>query len=210
MKRLWIATILVVAMAGLAGVLYMRTALAHCDTMGGPVVVTARAALEGGDVSPVLKWVKPDQEGSIRQAFQRTLAVRSMGPQARELADMYFLETLVRLHRAGEGAPYTGLRPAGAVEPIVAASDEALATGSADVLIRHVTEAVAAGIKERFARAYEARQHADESVTAGREFVEAYVEFTHYVERLQTDASGDAAVHGNPAASQAAAHRPHE
>jgi hypothetical protein len=34
------------------------------------------------------------------------------------------------------------------------------------------------------------RKHADESVEAGREYVEAYVQYVHYVERLQVDASG--------------------
>lgn len=206
MKRLWIAAVVVVAVSGSAGILHMRNASAHCDTMGGPVVGAAQAALEGKDVTPVLKWVRPDQEDEVRQAFQKTLTVRSMGPEARRLADMYFFETLVRLHRAGEGAPYTGLKPAGAVEPIVAASDKALETGSADTLVRHVTEAVGDGIRERFARAYEAKQHADDSVAAGREFVEAYVEFTHYVERLHADATAGAAVHGESPAPEPAPH----
>lgn len=78
---------------------------AHCDTLGGPVVAVAKQALEKGDVTPVLKWVKKENEGEIRAAFKKTLTVRSKGPEARELADMYFFETLVRLHRAGEGPP---------------------------------------------------------------------------------------------------------
>jgi hypothetical protein len=209
MKKLWITSAVVVGLAGLAGILYMRNASAHCDTMDGPVVVTAQAALEGRGVTPVLKWVKADQESELRRAFHRTLAVRSMGPEAKELADMYFFETLVRLHRAAEGAPYTGLKPAGAVEPIVAASDKALETGSADTLVRHLTEAVGEGIRERFARAHEAKQHADESVAAGREFVAAYVEFTHYVERLHANATGGA-VHGESTASHGTPDGHHE
>jgi len=210
MRRLWIAALVVVAAAGLAGLVHIRSASAHCDTMGGPVVMTAQAALEEGDVTPVLKWVKPEQEAEIREAFQKTLAVRALGPQAKQLADMYFFETLVRLHRAGEGAPYTGLKPAGAVEPVVAASDKALETGSADALVKHVTEAVAAGIRDRFTRALEAKKHADDSVAAGREFVEAYVEFTHYVERLHLDAASPAAAHGEAAMPTAAPHGHHE
>jgi hypothetical protein len=163
---------------------------AHCDTLGGPVIGDARAALEKGDVTPVLKWVKKEEEGEVIDAFKRTLAVRAGGPQARELADMYFFETLVRLHRAGEGAPYTGLKPAGAVEPPVAEADRALEGGSTQRLQDMIGEAVAKGIRKRFARASEAAAHADDSVEAGREFVEAYVEFTHYVERLYLDARG--------------------
>jgi hypothetical protein len=92
-------------------------ASAHCDTLDGPVVMTAKAALEKGDVTPVLKWVRKEDEKEIREQFKKTLTVRAKGPEAKELADMYFFETLVRIHRAGEGAPYTGLKSAGMVEP---------------------------------------------------------------------------------------------
>lgn len=178
-----------------AGALLPRAAGAHCDTMDGPVVTTAKAALEKGDVTPVLKWVQKDQETEIRAAFQKTLAVRGKGPEARELADMYFFETLVRVHRAGEGAPYTGLKPAGEVEPGIAAADKALESGSAEALVQEVAERVAAGVRERFAHAAERKKHADESVEAGREFVEAYVEYVHYVERLYLDAARPAGAH---------------
>jgi hypothetical protein len=87
---------------------------------------TARIALEKGDVTPLLKWVQPDDENEIRVAFQKTLAVRAKGAEAKDLADMYFFETLVRIHRAGEGAPYTGLKPGEAVDPAVALADKAL------------------------------------------------------------------------------------
>lgn len=89
------------------------TASAHCDGMDGPVVKAARAALETHDPRLVLIWVQKKDEAEVRQAFQSTLAVRDLSPEAKELADRYFFETLVRLHRAGEGAPYTGLKPAG-------------------------------------------------------------------------------------------------
>jgi hypothetical protein len=97
---------------------------------------------------------------------------------------------------AGEGAPYTGIKPAGtAVEPPVAAADKALETGSLDPLRGMITEAVAAGIRERFARAIEKRKHADDSVEAGREFVEAYVVFVHYVEGLYLAATAPPGAH---------------
>jgi hypothetical protein len=165
-------------------------AYGHCDTMDGPVVKTAQAALQKGDVAGVLKWVKTQEEAEIREAFTKTLAVRTLSPQARDLADKYFFETLVRLHRAGEGAPYTGLKPAGTVEPIIAASDKALETGSVEGLMQEVVKLVSDGIHRRFTETTERKKHADESVAAGREFVNAYVEFTHYVERLHNDAVG--------------------
>jgi len=200
------ARTVVITLALVAVALMPRSASAHCDTLGGPVVTTAKQALEKGDVTPVLKWVKPAQETEIRAAFARTLAVRKLGPEAKEMADMYFFETLVRIHREGEGAPYTGLKPAGAVEPAVALADQALDSGKVDHLASAISAHVVAGIKERFARALEAKKHADESVAAGREFVEAYVQFTHYVERLHLDATTSVEHHGEGASEEQAGH----
>src|SRR5512140_96345 len=96
-----------VALAGALGLtLVPRAALAHCDTLDGPVVKDARAALESKDITPVLKWVRQDEEGDLREAFRHTLGVRAVGAEAQALADRFFFETLVRLHRAGEGEPY--------------------------------------------------------------------------------------------------------
>lgn len=174
---------------------FTNSLYAHCDTLDGPVVETARKALASGDVTPLLKWVTVDDEQMIRTAFQKTLDVRKLGTQARDLADMYFFETLVRIHRAGEGAPYTGLKPGTAVDPAVALADKALESGSVDKLVNTLTDATAKGIRERFQRALKARKHADESVAAGREFVETYVIFTHYVEGLHTIIKGTAGHH---------------
>lgn len=168
---------------------------AHCDTLDGPVVKTAKSALEKGDVTPILKWVKKDDEKEIKNLFQQTLIVRSKGKEAKELADMYFYETLVRIHRAGEGASYTGLKPAGAVDPAVWEADKALESGTVDNLIKLVTEEASKGIRERFNKAKETKKHAEHNVEAGREFVEAYVQFTHYVERLHMDAVSESEHH---------------
>jgi hypothetical protein len=179
------------AVAGaLSLTLVPRAALAHCDTLDGPVVKDARAALDSKDVTPVLKWVRHDKEGEIREAFQRALDVRTLGAEARALADRFFFETLVRVHREGEGAPYTGLKPAGtAVDPAIAASDTALEAGSVDPLVKLLTAEVDKGLRHRFAEAAEARKHAAESIEQGRQYVAAYVEFMHYAERLLLDAS---------------------
>lgn len=163
---------------------------AHCDTLDGPVVATAQSALETGDVTPLLKWVSSEEEPNIRSAFQKTIEVRKLGGQARDLADMYFFETLVRIHRAGEGAPYTGLKPGTAVDPAVALADKALASGSVDELSNILGQAMAKGIATRYHRALESQKHADENVAAGREFVNDYVVFTHYVEGLHAKIKG--------------------
>jgi len=80
-------------------------ALAHCDTLDGPVVSLAKEALQKGDVKIVLPWVAAEKEKEIREAFDLAVAVRGKGTKEKELADRYFFETLVRVHRAGEGAP---------------------------------------------------------------------------------------------------------
>jgi hypothetical protein len=188
-KTLSLATVTLLALA------MPSLGWAHCDTLDGPVVSEARVALESGDVTPLLKWVAASDEADIRSAFERTRAVRKLGPEARELADTYFFEALVRIHRAGEGAPFSGLKPAGDVDPAVALADKALETGSAEKLSTAITGHVAEGVHERFERAAVAKKHADDSVEAGRAFVAAYVEFTHYVEGLHQAAVGLASDH---------------
>lgn len=175
---------LVVAIAAALTLGIYSFAAAHCDTLDGPVVQAARLALEKSDMTPVLKWVQVKDEKEIRVAFEKALAVRVKGAEAKELADMYFFETLVRIHRAGEGAPYTGLKPGIAVDPAVALADKALASGSVDKLVDVLTKAMDKGIRERFQETSERQKHAEGSVTEGREFVESYVIFTHYVEKL--------------------------
>lgn len=170
---------------------------AHCDALDGPVVTEAKTALGKGNVTPLLKWVTKEHEQEIKAAFQKTLAVRIKGPEAQELADTYFFETLVRIHRAGEGAPYTGLKPPGHVEPTVAAADKAIETGIVDELAKDIGQAAENGVRERFMRLMDARKHRDESVEAGRKFVESYVIFVHYVEGLHnTIQAGGAQSHG--------------
>jgi len=170
-------------------------ARAHCDTLDGPVVLDAKAALQKGEVTPVLKWVRADDEGEIRQAFAKTLKVRGLGDDARDLADRHFFETVVRIHRTGEGVAYTGLKPAGQVDPGIAAADKALENGSADRLATEIGERVAAGLRKRFARVVAAKRHADESVEAGRAYVTAYVEYVHYVEAVHGLASASSSEH---------------
>ena len=173
------------ALAGLVLAGAASTARAHCDTLDGPVAAAALLALEKGDVAPVLKWVSAESDSEVRAAFQKSLAARSQGGSAREVADRYFVETVVRINRAGEGEPYTGLKPAGLDPgPAIAATERAIESGSTDALVRLVSDRSAAGIRQRFDRVLALRPHADESVEAGRAYVAAYVEFLHSVEGL--------------------------
>ena len=194
-KRINIRQILIALVIFEMLFLYSINASAHCDTLDGPVVESARHALTTGDLTPVLKWISTDDEQLIRTTFQYTMEVRNLGGQAQKLADMYCFETLVRIHRAGEGAPYTGLKPGAEVDPAIALADKALESGSVDKLVGVLTDATAQGIRERFRQALKTKKHADESVAAGREFVEAYVIFTHYVEGLHASVNGGAEHH---------------
>lgn len=157
-------------------------AAAHCDSMSGPVVKDAQVALASGKIDPVLKWVGKDDEAAIRDAFKMTLAVRGESETARNVADQYFFETLVRIHRATEGEAFTGLKPAGSVDPAIAAADRALESGNVDQLADETAAAVREAIQHRFTDAYDKRKMAEQSVERGRQYVQAYVEFTHFVE----------------------------
>ena len=163
-------------------VLLSVPAFAHCDSMDGPVVADAQRALEEKDVNPILKWVRSEDEDQIQKVFEMTLAVRVESSVARNVADRYFFETLVRIHRAGEGEAFTGLKPAGSAEPGIVAADRALADGNIDQLANKLAESVKDAIKQRFAQAKAKRLLVDKSVAQGREYVEAYVQLTHFVE----------------------------
>jgi hypothetical protein len=151
-----------------------QLAVAHCDTMDGPVVQDARKALETKDVTPVLKWIQVKDEKSVKDAFKKALAAQ--GKKQQQAAEKKFFESLVRVHRAGEGAPFTGLKPAGEVEPVIAEADKALTGGSPEGLIKMITDTINQGIRQRYEKVAEALKHKDESVLKGREYVEAYVE----------------------------------
>jgi hypothetical protein len=159
--------------------------VAHCDGLDGPVVTAARKALTTGDVNRVLIWVKKQDEAVITEAFQQTLAVRTLSSAAKKLADRYFFETLVRVHRTGEGAPYTGLKPAGRdLGPAIPAADKALEDGTAESLLELLTVAMHDGVRERFEHVMAKKPSDPDDVAAGQAYVQAYVAFIHYVERL--------------------------
>ncbi len=174
-------------------------AFAHCDTMNGPVIKQAQKALDAENVNLILIWVQKKDEAEIKKAFEKTLSVRKLNPQAKELADMYFFETLVRVHREGEGAPYTGIKPADtAVEPGIDAADNAIESGSVGPLAKEISTLVADGVRECFKDVMEKKKHNNESVDAGREYVESYVTFIHYVEKLHLAASEHSEHHEPP------------
>ena len=161
------------------------TAFAHCDGLDGPVVQAAQEALKTTNVNLVLIWVKPEDEPEIRKAFEKTVSVRKLSDEARELADRSFFETIVRIHRAGEGASFTGLKPAGRdLGPVIPAADKALREGNGAGLQQLLAEAVSHGVSERFAEVIAKKKFDSNDVEAGRAFVKAYVEYIHSVEAI--------------------------
>ena len=194
------------AFATVLGLATASPAFAHCDSLDGPVVEAARKALDSGDPSPALIWVGPENEAAVRQAFLRSVEVRRLGPQARELADLTFFETLVRLHRAGEGAAYTGLKPAGHdFGPAVRLADEAVASGQADKVAAAMSREVGQGVRTRFETLQRQRSFEPGDLRAGRAYVASYVTFVHYVEGLHKAAEG-AAPHADQAGVTPDAH----
>ena len=173
-----------------------NSVFAHCDTLDGPVVEAARVALERKDLDPVLIWIQPQHESEIRTAFEQSLEVRSLGGPARDLADMHFFETVVRLHREGEGAPYTGLKPAGTdFGPAIPAADRALESGSPEDVAQLLANAVSVGLHEHFEDALSKKEFDPADIEAGRRFVASYVEYVHYVERIYDAATSPAPHH---------------
>lgn len=177
----------------LALLLIPTLASAHCDTMDGPVVTAAKAALESGNASGVLIWVRKQDEAEVLGAFQRALSVRKTSGEARELADQFFFETLVRVHRTGEGAPYTGLKPAGQDHgPAIPAADEALTSGNLRPLAKLLVERMHQTLHHKFEDAASKRSFDPANVEAGREYVESYVKYMHYVEHVFEAVGGGA------------------
>lgn len=164
-------------------VLWPQRASAHCDTLDGPTAQDGVKALESADLAHALKWITPEGEAELREVFERALAARRLGLEAQEVADQWFLENLVRIHRAGEGAPFTGLLPAGVpVEEKVAAADRSIEQGDLRPLAGLVSTERWPELERRFAKVLERREYDLHDVDAGRSYIEAYVSFFKFAE----------------------------
>jgi len=158
----------------------------HCDTMDGPVVKAARRALETGNVNLILPWIHKESE-ELKQAFERALSVRkdTASVASRELADLWFFETAVRIHREGEGAPYTGVKPVGSPgSPAVPMADEAIETENPEKVMDFLTKAVKKELHKRFEHAISKKGFDDNDVEAARDYVQAALEFVLFAGHL--------------------------
>jgi hypothetical protein len=191
MKRL---SILMLLLGGV--VLWPVGADAHCDAVDGPVATAALKALETKNVNLILPYAPAEAEAELAAAFGQALVVRTKGPEAKALADRYFMETAVRLHRAGEHAPYTGLQPAGTdFGPAIPAAEKALESGALEPVLTLISQEVARGITKRFEQARAKKGVTKEPLAAtgvplARERVRAELDFIGYVERLHLATRG--------------------
>ena len=157
----------------------------HCDSLDGPVVTPAKRALDEGDVNIVLPFVHAEGEREVIDAFKRALPLHRAGNGAKEVADLHFFETVVRVHRAGEGAPYTGLKPTGLSEgPIIPVADRAIETGSPDELVQALTAVVRGEVLRRFTDVMRLKAHEHGPVAEAREYVEAMLGLVVYSHKL--------------------------
>ena len=157
----------------------------HCDSLDGPVVAAARRALDAGDVDLVLPFVPEQDEAELREAFQSVLRVRELSDDAREVADRLFFETAVRVHRAGEGAPYTGLKPAGlSFGPVIPLAESAVETGSAEPVVDFLSEELEGQLRRRLDEVNMLAAGKGRSVQDARHYVEAMLGFEVYCHRL--------------------------
>lgn len=163
---------------------FASTSQAHCDRVNGPVATDARKALETGDLSHALIWVTDQQAEELKSKFEQSLKVYTKGNESQELAERYFMSETVRLHREAEGMPFTGLKPAQPGSKDIQIAEKALVSGE----LAPVTDMLANEIRQRtselYTNAMEAKSKKDNSIEAGREWVDAYVKYIVYVHKL--------------------------
>ncbi len=177
----------------------------HCDTLDGPVVLAAKRALDEDDVTLILPFAPKTAEAEITAAFERTIRVRKEGKAARDLADLWFFETVVRLHRAGEGAPYTGLKPAGLDwGPVLPKADHAIEKGDPGEVVRFMTRAVEHAVREKFEHAMDLKDYRKGDVDAARAYTSAMLGFELFTHHLYASIAGG----GHGEAAEGGGHEP--
>jgi hypothetical protein len=164
----------------------------HCDSLDGPVATAARHALEQDAVEVVLAYVPASAEDEVRSTFEAVLPVRRLGHEARLVAERLFLETVVRLHREGEGAPFTGLRPAGLdVGPVIPLAERAIELGDAAPVDTFLAGVLHDELHRRLAQVTELAARRTNSVADDRAYVSAMLGFEvyshHVFQAMHTD-----------------------
>lgn len=181
------------------------SASAHCDTMDGPVVVDGKKAMESNNVNYVMKWVAPEYQKEITDKFNLSMKVKDQSPEAKELAEQYFFSEVVRVHRAGEDAPFDGLKPSGTpIDEKVLAADKSIEVGNLSPLEGMTEKEKMPELKERFEKVMSLKDYDVNDLEAGREYIEAYVKFFKFAEGEEEHAAEGA--HGEEANNAHATH----
>ncbi len=175
-----------------------NVSFAHCDTMDGPLIADARKAMGQNNVNYVLKWVSAANESEIRDAFNLAMKVKGLSPEAKEISEKYFFDTLVRIHRAGEGVPFTGVKPSGTpIDEKVLAADKSIEMGNLTPLKGMISKDDMPELTERFEKVMSLKNFDVNNVEAGRKYIEAYVQFFKFAEgeEAHNDGHAEAASH---------------
>lgn len=178
-------------------ILLSQPLFAHCDSYDGPLIKDALKSLESNNINPVLKWVDAKYEPEITALFNKTVSLRGGDKEIYAIVEKHFLETLVRLHREGEGAPFTGLKPAGSASPIIVMADQAIASGEVNTLITKLDAHLNKVLTDKYNEVMEKSLKKDNSTEEGREYVRAYVEYTHFLEAIHAIIEGGAPHEGH-------------
>lgn len=161
-----------------------QSLFAHCDSYDGPVIQDALKALDQNKVALVMKWIDEKHEPEIEKLFKKTIKYKKLDQEVYQLLEKHFLETLVRVHREGEGEPYTGLKPAGSTSEIIQLTDTALREDDIESFLQELNGHTGKVVREKYEKVGALKPVKDNSIAQGRAYVAAYVDYTHTIEAL--------------------------
>ena len=189
-KNRFLRTTFILSLIAILSLISIQPASAHCDSFDGPALIDAEKALETNNVDLILKWINADMEDEVVPLFHKTYSMKNGDKEIYEIVKKHFYETFVRLHREMEGAPFTGLKPAGTTAHITVMSDKALESGDFASLLKALNNHVNSQLQEKFDKTEALYKVKDNSVEEGRAYVEAYVDYTHSLEAVHDILSG--------------------
>lgn len=163
----------------------LRAMPPHCDTLDGPLVLAAIRALEDNNVNIILPWAPKEAEEEITNAFNLSTKIRNNDNITKKVADRWFFETVVRLHREGEGAHFTGLKPEGLdTGPVIPLTEECYELKDTKKVIEYLQQTVQLDIEKRFNRVIDTSNYDVNDVTAGREHINALLDYMTHSHKL--------------------------
>ena len=185
-----IRSLFIMSLTLIFSIITVQPVEAHCDSYDGPVLKDASKALETNNVELIKKWIPAADEAELVALFHKTYNLKKGDQEVYKIVQTHFYETFVRLHRQMEGAPYTGLKPAGTTEKIIVMSDNALESGDIDHLLNALSNHVNSVLKEKYEKVAALDRVKDDSPAKGRQFVAAYVDYIHSIEAVHNMVDG--------------------